>query len=263
MTGVVTGTALPLSRFVPVATVLAVAAHVFIVLLFFCQSPSDGGGGGKILGQLNVSLGGSGAAGPAEPTNVEPTVETLVVPPEPRVTLPPPSVPRAAAEKPRVERAEPVRSQPVVTPPRVQEPAERHPVARRAPGDQGDGNPIGAESSGAPSLGEGTPSSTAGLGASEAAAGDQADAYLALIRSRIEKNRTYPSAARRRGEEGTVSMRVAIDAQGNLAQVTAIGRSGSFHLDRAAKRMVEKSSPFPPPPTAPFTTTIPIAFTLR
>lgn len=263
MTGVVTTPAQPLTRFVPVGAVLAVAMHVLAVAFFLYQSPSDGGGGGKVLGQLSVSLGGPGAAGPAVPEPAEPIVETPVVPPAPRVTPLPPPVPRAEVEEPRVERAEPVRPQPVVTPPRVQEPAERKPVARRAPGDQGDGNPIGARSSGAPSLGEGAPSQTVGLGASDAAVGDQTDAYLALIRSRIEKNRTYPSAARRRGEEGTVSMRVVIDAQGRLEEATAITRSGSFHLDRAAKRMVEKSSPFPPPPTAPFETTITIAFELR
>eukprot|EP00435_Cladocopium_sp_Y103_P078668 s1_g2407.t1 len=224
-----------------------------------------GGGGGKVLGQLSVSLGGSGAAGPVVPEPAEPTVpvvETPVVPPAPRVAPPSPPVERAAA-KPRVARTEPVRPQPVVTPLRVQEPAEQKPVARRVPGDQGDGKPIGARSSGAPSLGEGVPSDTVGLGASDSAAGDLTDAYLALIRARIEKNRIYPSAARRSGEEGTASLRIVIDAQGRLAAADVIRRSGSFHLDRAAKRMVEKSSPFPPPPTAPFTTTIPIVFALR
>ncbi len=268
MTGIVTAPAQPVARFVPVATALAVAVHVLVVLYFLYQPPSDGGGGGKVLGQLGVSLGGSGAAGPAVPESAEPTVppvpvvETPVVPPAPRVTPPPPPVERAAA-KPRVARTEPVRPQPMVTPPRVQDPAEQKPVARRVPGDQGDGTPIGARSSGASSLGEGVPLDTVGLGAAESAAGDQTDAYLALIRASIEKNRIYPSAAQRSGEEGTASIRVVIDAQGRLAEADVMRRSGSFHLDRAARRMVEKSSPFPPPPKAPFTTTIPIVFALR
>ncbi len=263
MTAVATAPVKPLARFFPVATALAVAAHVLVVLFFLLQTPPGGGGGGKVLGQLSVSLGGLGALGPAAPESAEPVVETPVVPPSQSVAPPSPPAEQASVAKPRVAQTEPVRPLPVVTPKHVREPVEPTPVVRRAPGDHGDGNPIGARSSGALTLGEGVPSQTAGLGASDIASGDQMDAYLTLIRARIEKNRTYPSAARRRSEEGTATIRVVIDAEGRLTQADVTGRSGSFHLDRAAKRMVEKSAPFPPPPTAPFTTTIPILFALR
>ncbi|MCE7998215.1 MAG: energy transducer TonB [Rhodobiaceae bacterium] len=130
-------------------------------------------------------------------------------------------------------------------------------------GEQGDGNSVGSASAGAPSLGEGAASETAGIGSADARAGDQRDAYLAMIRQRIEENRTYPSAARRRREEGMVTLAISIDGQGNLSQIEIITGAGSFHLDRAAKRMVEKSAPFPAPPVTPFATRIPIVFALN
>lgn len=44
----------------------------------------------------------------------------------------------------------------------------------------------------------------------------------------------YPAAALRRGESGTVVLRVQVDAEGNAGDVEIIERSGSRALDRAA-----------------------------
>ncbi|MEQ9519694.1 MAG: TonB family protein [Parvibaculum sp.] len=130
-------------------------------------------------------------------------------------------------------------------------------------GDAGDGNPVGLTSAGAFTLGEGAGVPTTGVGSADATAGDQTDAYLAMIRARVEQHRKYPSAARRRREEGMAELRITIDGQGQLRHMDVIISSGSFHLDRTAKRMIEKSGPFPLPPVVPFATTIPIVFELR
>lgn len=45
---------------------------------------------------------------------------------------------------------------------------------------------------------------------------------------------TYPPAALRRGDSGTVVVRVDVDADGNPGGVTLVQRSGSRDLDRAA-----------------------------
>jgi len=251
-----------LGRFVPTAIFFAIAAHVLVLGVFFLSPSSTGGGGGQVLGQLSVSLGGSGAAGPLEQAMPEPIVEAPALPPVPRVEAQVQSVVETITPKPRVVQAKPIARRPVQVP-RVSEPVEQTAPVRQAPGDQGDGNPVGTSSAGAPSLGEGAVSQAAGLGASDADAGDQRDAYLALIRARIEQNRTYPSAARRRREEGMATLKITIDGQGHLTNVQILTGSGSFHLDRAAKRMAEKSAPFPPPPVAPFSTHIPIVFALR
>tara|TARA_E500000305_G_C4024915_1_gene241203 strand:- start:320 stop:1033 length:714 start_codon:yes stop_codon:yes gene_type:complete len=232
----------------------------FTYILF--SSPSDGGGGGKVVGQLSVHLGGSGAAGPSEVLLTETVVEPTVQPPAPRVEEQQAPEVEAVAPKQRVVQAKPVLRRPAEIL-RVSELTEPAAPVRQEVGERGDGNPVGSASAGAPSLGEGAASQTAGIGSSEASAGDQRDAYLALIRARIEKNRTYPSAARRKREEGMATITITIDARGDLTQVQLVAGSGSFHLDRAAKRMAEKSAPFPPPPVTPFSTQIPIVFTLR
>lgn len=50
----------------------------------------------------------------------------------------------------------------------------------------------------------------------------------------------YPPSALRRGESGTVRVRVDVDAQGQPAGVALIQRSGSRDLDRAAMEVVRK-----------------------
>lgn len=50
----------------------------------------------------------------------------------------------------------------------------------------------------------------------------------------------YPAAALRRGDQGTVVVRVEVDATGYPSAVTLIGRSGSRELDRAAMETVRR-----------------------
>jgi periplasmic protein TonB len=251
-----------LGRFVPRAVLLAVSVHILVLGAFLFLSPSTGGGGGQVLGHLSVSLGGSGAAGLLEREEAEPFLDAPVAPPPPRVELQQADALDRPAQKPRVAQVEPVH-QPPSEVPSVAEPIVQRVDVRSMTGDAGDGNPADVKSAGAPTLGQGATADRAGIGAADAAPGDQRDTYLALIRARIEQNRTYPAAARRRRDEGMAVMKITIDGQGRLADNQVITGSGSFHLDRAAKRMVEKSAPFPLPPVAPFTTTIPIVFAFR
>lgn len=50
----------------------------------------------------------------------------------------------------------------------------------------------------------------------------------------------YPPEAFRAGEEGTVVLRVDVDAGGSPGNVDVVSRSGSRHLDRAAVEAVRK-----------------------
>ncbi|KAA9000788.1 energy transducer TonB [Stenotrophomonas cyclobalanopsidis] len=51
---------------------------------------------------------------------------------------------------------------------------------------------------------------------------------------------TYPAAALRRGESGSVVVRVDVDATGYANNITVIQRSGSRELDRAATEAVRR-----------------------
>ena len=270
----------PLMHYIPIAALLAAAAHLIVVALFLTQDNEvepAGGGGGQVLGQLAISLGGTGAAGPRTtqdtPPAIAPEAKQVESEPEPReeravprpdparqeIASPPPA--RTAPAKIEPAKTETTRTKPAEWPEQNREP--RPQVVESVSGETGDGRPVGATTSATPTLGEGAPAQTVGTGAQTGRAGDALDAYLALIRSRVETNRTYPSAARRQRAEGEVVVRMSIGAGGQLSSVEIIQGASSFHLDRAAKRMVEKSAPFPPPPSTPFTTIIPIVFALR
>lgn len=51
----------------------------------------------------------------------------------------------------------------------------------------------------------------------------------------------YPSGARRRGEEGTVTLKVKISATGRTREVSVLNPSGFAELDDAAKRAVREA----------------------
>lgn len=73
--------------------------------------------------------------------------------------------------------------------------------------------------------------------ARERAAAVPADRALAPL-ARVEPD--YPPAAFRAGEEGTVLLRVDVDASGKPTNVSVARRSGSRELDRAAEQAVLK-----------------------
>lgn len=74
---------------------------------------------------------------------------------------------------------------------------------------------------------------------------DGADSIYAFIRSAIEKAKTYPFLARKKGIEGTVITVFAINSQGYPKNVRVEKSSGSEILDSAALNIIAKAAPFP------------------
>ncbi len=74
------------------------------------------------------------------------------------------------------------------------------------------------------------------------------DAYKALLRSRIDAHKRYPSLSRRMGEEGTVVVSFRLNADGEISQLSVAKGSGSERLDEAALEAVRQAAPFPPFP---------------
>ncbi|MBL4766273.1 MAG: TonB family protein [Rhodobacteraceae bacterium] len=253
----------PLSRYAPQAIILAITAHVLVLMLVLMTPSPEGGGGGHVVGRLSVSLGAGGTAGQTLQTIVEETTMTpeppTLVRPEPVRTRPPEPrkiEPARQQPTPRASRPPPVSPPTVQTPPPATPQVDRRQDVNVMPSDAAPGS----MDAGTSSVGEGAPATTIGLGATDDVAGDAHDAYLAMVRSRIEANRRYPAAARRRQAEGTVDVYIEISETGELTFLEITSRSGSAHLDRAALRMAERAGPFPRPPVSLFTTTIPINF---
>jgi len=69
--------------------------------------------------------------------------------------------------------------------------------------------------------------------------------FYALIRAAIEKAKTYPLIARKRGVEGTVLVSFRIDVKGLPQNVMIVKSSGYQILDDEVQKMLKKASPFP------------------
>ena len=83
--------------------------------------------------------------------------------------------------------------------------------------------------------------------------GDKAKAiyqtYYGLIRSMLDSNKRYPILALQRRQEGTPIIEFTILKNGDVTNLNLIS-SGYRLLDREAKKIILKSTPFPPIPAS-------------
>jgi len=71
--------------------------------------------------------------------------------------------------------------------------------------------------------------------------------YLTKIKNKISQI-DYPQKAFEKNEEGTVTVKMSIDANGSLAGVTLMSSSGYAELDDGAINVVRAAAPFEPLP---------------
>ena len=71
------------------------------------------------------------------------------------------------------------------------------------------------------------------------------DPVLGLIRRRIESAKSYPFAARRSQQEGTVLVEFEIDPEGNLRQIKLVQSSRYPLLDEETLKTIRRAAPFP------------------
>jgi protein TonB len=65
----------------------------------------------------------------------------------------------------------------------------------------------------------------------------------------LNKHKKYPSDARKRGEEGTAGVSFTLDRSGKVINARVDRSSGSNELDKEALEVLDRASPFPPPPS--------------
>ncbi|MEQ8653265.1 MAG: TonB family protein [Kiloniellales bacterium] len=123
--------------------------------------------------------------------------------------------------------------------------------SKRAGGDQQAGRP-GAGGQG-----------PAGAGAGPS--GAELNSYASQLAAWLERHKRYPQSARRRGEQGVVTLQFTLDARGHVVARRIVRSSGHERLDREVLALLERASPMPRPPgDAPrFSLAVPIAFSLR
>jgi protein TonB len=165
--------------------------------------------------------------------------------------LPPAPVPTAPA---------PVASAPVAPPKTAPEPKPRRAPAPVAPTESARPAPApapavatsSASADAAAQPGAANPSGATQVAALPGVASgpsleDELRRYEAELARRISAHKHYPALARRRGIEGSVLLRLTIDARGRLEALETPGRA-PLVLVSQARSAAERAAPFPPPP---------------
>ncbi len=97
----------------------------------------------------------------------------------------------------------------------------------------------------------------------------QAITYQAILANYLEQNKRYPSKARKRKQQGIVTLFFKIDGDGNLLEYKIIEPSKYRALNRAVLMMIKTAAPLPAVPIdlrknkQEFSYTLPIAFELK
>jgi periplasmic protein TonB len=169
-------------------------------------------------------------------------VAAPVTPIETRVAETPPEVVRAVTPPPRKRST--------VTPPR-----KRRTAARPSRKDKGQDSRTRQSRASAAS----TASSGIGRGRS-----DDVSNYRGIVAARLARNKHFPPDARRAGHEGRAVVSFTINGGGSVTRVALVRGTGIASLDREAQAMVNRSSPFPPPPSQrSMRFTVPVSFDIR
>jgi protein TonB len=111
-----------------------------------------------------------------------------------------------------------------------------------------------------------TPQASAPASTASSAASARAT-WQAQLLAWLEKHKRYPRVAQEQRQEGVVSLRFAIDRQGNVLS-SQINKSSGFELlDNEVLALIERAKPVPAPPPemggSRFELQVPVAFSLR
>jgi periplasmic protein TonB len=176
----------------------------------------------------------------AAPPEAEPPLDQVVEPPKPIEPPSPVALPKPPPPKPHPH--------PVVRPP-MASPATHEPV-RQSIAPQA-----------APPVAMPTP-----VPAAPATSSAQ-HSFSALIAAQLERYKRYPALAQRRGEEGTVLLRFAIDRSGNVVAAQIERSSGHTMLDDEVMALVRRAAPLPAPPADlagnTVTLVVPVSFSMH
>ena len=86
-------------------------------------------------------------------------------------------------------------------------------------------------------------------GASSPMALDAAIRWQSVLLGHLERHKRYPSRARRRRQEGVVSVRLTLNRNGYVLERRIAVSSGVSALDAEALALIDRAQPLPPPPS--------------
>ena len=95
----------------------------------------------------------------------------------------------------------------------------------------------------------------------------QINAWYGDIATRLERHKSYPAAARDRGEQGVVRLAFSIDRQGRVLSSAIVAGSGYPALDEETMATLRRAQPFSAPPAGlggdTFQFTLPVRFSIH
>jgi protein TonB len=221
------------ARLWALAAVLTLCLHLLAAQ--WLRQPGEAPTEAKPLPPLEVALVAAEVPKPvAAPVPAPPPPPKKAEPPRPPPPKPPPPKPKPAPPKPKPPK--PVAKQPVEPVRRPVEPREDAPEPRPAPpvAERRAASPPQRSASAAPPVEQ---SASAAPKAPTVAPLTQASFNAAYLHN---PKPDYPSAARQRGWEGTVKLKVRVSASGQAEQVDIHQSSGYDLLDEAALEAVRQ-----------------------
>tara|TARA_R110000751_G_scaffold134494_1_gene236932 strand:+ start:1410 stop:2162 length:753 start_codon:yes stop_codon:yes gene_type:complete len=217
-----------------IALALAFGVHLMAFAVLAYNDPKGDAADQGVQG-IEIDLGMLGDLGEAQETEQP----EEVAPPKPQVTAPPPPEPPPAPPRQQAVAQVKTPPKPKPEPPREPEPVpddikqEASSVAAVQPGQSQ------AETS---QLKQSTGSGNANTSGGQSGA---TKSYYSMLASKLARNKRYPSASRRRGEEGTATLFFVVARDGSVSQASIRTSSGSRRLDDAVLDMLKRATPLP------------------
>ncbi|MEZ6000877.1 TonB family protein [Hyphomonas sp.] len=184
---------------------------------------------------LRVALGSRGASAgqPAETATQEvPETERETSPPKPE-PMPKPPVSEPVAEPIPVPKPEVQAEQAEVPDPEPAESVSQLAAVAGSAGKSGTASDSDQDTDG---------------DAAEAGYQAMQVSYDGIVLGHLARFKTFPPAARMRGEEGNVGVEFVIGRHGQLIKCRLLASSGSRRLDKAALSQLGSAVPYPPAP---------------
>lgn len=183
------------------------------------------------------------------PALTAPAAPKSELPPGPEQTETPPADARDAAEKTPATPTEDAPLKPVVkTVGDVPQPAPKQEPAQ-AEQSQQPTTPV--ERTTAPPAVAAEPNEVAAAparGAPSLTASDASISWQSVLLGHLEQHKRYPSRAKRRRQEGVVSVRLILNRDGDVLERRIAVSSGFSALDTEALALIDRAEPLPPPP---------------
>jgi protein TonB len=253
------------ARIVAGAIIGALALHGVVAAALFALAGPRGGAIDEAAITIFIEPGAPPVATATErtpapqPEPPQPEPETAVAPPQPALqeSIPPPE-PMEPLAPPDFSQPPPPQPPPRVEPPKPPPPVQKvepkrapptpAPAARTAPASPAPGSAPTAAAPSAPSAGP------------PAAAPSVAPGWNALLAAWLAAHRRYPEEARKRSEEGDVTIRFTVASDGRVSDVAVVKGSGYGALDNSALSMLQGATL--PAPGVEATRTVRIRFRL-